>query len=67
MAAVNLFDNFSFFLPFGRKRNFEATKNCTRRFTRNNTFFNELVFAALYILQMTIRERSYRLFDAYSI
>ena len=67
IATVKLFNNFSFFLPFGRKRYFEATKNCTRWFTRNNIFFNELVFAALYILQMTIRERSYSLFDAYSI
>ena len=39
IAAVNLLDDFSFFLPFGRKRYFEATKNCTRRFTRNNICF----------------------------
>ena len=38
IATVNLFDSLSFFLPFGRKRYFEATKNCTRRFTRNNIF-----------------------------
>ena len=75
------------FLPFGRKRYFEETNNCTRRFTRHilfdanrNTlvkptsrFFYqrnkwlhqnihcwhkyELIFVALYILQMTIRGR----------
>ena len=38
IAAVNLLNNFSFFLPFGGKGYFKATYNYTRRCTRHDLF-----------------------------